>query len=113
MASLVLHVTNQGQTVQRCVKEGMKGRSFGLAFNHHPPCDCGACVGDAPLQTSFVFYEAVGLHVHNQQFYKLGVEFLDIQIWHWSLHAMVLRIAATKNQGHFVVYVLFEDKLWL
>ena len=30
-----------------------------------------------------------------------------------SLHAMVLRIGATKNEGYFVVYVVFEDKWWL
>ena len=54
--------------------------------------------------TSFVFNEDVGLHVHNQQEYKLVVvhEFVDILGWQWSLHAMVLHIRATKNEGHFV-----------
>ena len=65
--------------------------------------------------TSFVFNEVMGLHVHNQQEYKLVVdhEFVDILRWQWSLHAMVLHIGATKNEGHFVVYVVFEDKWWL
>ena len=65
--------------------------------------------------TSFVFNEAVGLRVHNQQEYKLIVdhEFVDILGWQWSLHAMVLHIGVTKNEGHFVVYVVFQDKWWL
>ena len=62
--------------------------------------------------TSFVSNEVVGLHVHNRQQYKLVVdhEFVDIWGWQWSLHAMVLHLGATKNEGHFVVYVVFEDK---
>ena len=38
---------------------------------------------------------------------------MDILGWQWCLHAMVLHIGATKNEGHFVVYVLFDDKWWL
>ena len=55
------------------------------------PCACGGDLGDAPLVTSFVFNEVVGLHVHNQQEYKLVVdhEFVDNLGWQWSLHAMV------------------------
>ena len=30
MTAQVLHVTNQGQTVRQCLKEGMKGRPLGL-----------------------------------------------------------------------------------
>ena len=65
--------------------------------------------------TSFAFNEVVGLHVHNQQECKLVVddEFFDILGWQWSLHAMVSRIGATKNERHFVVYVVFNDKGWL
>ena len=48
MAAKVLHVTNQGQSVQKRVKERMKGRSFGLVCNPPPLCDCGGDVGDAP-----------------------------------------------------------------
>ena len=79
------------------------------------PCVRGGDLGEAPLVTSFVFNEVVGLHVHNQQEYKLVVDHkvVDILRWQLSLHAMVLHIAATKNEGHFVVYVLFEDKWWL
>ena len=39
-------------------------------------------------------------------------EFGDILGWQWSLHAMVLHIGATKNEGHFVVYVVVEHKWW-
>ena len=115
MAARVVHVTNQGQSVQKRVKEGMKGRSLGLKCNPLPLCDCGGGLGDAPLQTSFVFNDGVGLHVYNQQEYELVVdhEFVDILGWQWSLHAMVLHIGATKNEGHFLVYVVFEDKWWL
>ena len=62
-----------------------------------------------------MFNEVVGLHVHNQQEYKLVVdhEFLVILGCQWSLHAMVRHIGATKNESHFVVYVVFEDKWWL
>ena len=42
MAAQVLHVTNQGQTVQRRIKEGMKGRSLGRPSNAPP----GAIVGE-------------------------------------------------------------------
>ena len=61
---------------------------------------------------SFVFNEVVGLHVHNQQEYMLVVDhyFVDILEWQWSFHAMVLHISATKNEGHFVVHVVFDDK---
>ena len=38
MTSQVLHVTNQGQSVQKRVKEGMKGRPLGLANNPPPLC---------------------------------------------------------------------------
>ena len=67
------------------------------------------------MYASFVFNEVVGLHVHNQQEYKLVVdhEFLDILGWQWFLHAMVVHIGATKDDGHFVVYVVFNDKWWL
>ena len=66
------------------------------------------------MYVSFVLNEVVGLHVHNQQEYKLVVdhEFLDILGWQWSLHAMVVHIGATKNEGHSVVYVAFNDKWW-
>ena len=37
IAAKVLHVTNQGQSVQKRVKERMKGRSFGLVCNPPPP----------------------------------------------------------------------------
>ena len=69
-------------------------------------------MGDAPLGASFLFTEVVGLHVHNQQKYELVVdgEFADILGWQWFLHAMVLHIDATNNEGHFVVYILFGDK---
>ena len=65
--------------------------------------------------TSFVFNEVVGLHVHNQQEYKLVVDHgsVDILEWQWFLHAMVLHIGATKNEAPFLVYVVFEDKWWL
>ena len=48
--------------------------------------------------TSLSFNEVVGLHVHNQQDYKLVVdhEFVDILGWQSSFHAMVLHIGATK-----------------
>ena len=67
------------------------------------------------MYTSLVFNEVVGLHVHNQQEYKLVVdhEFLDCFRWQWSLHAMVLHIGSTREEGHFVVYVVFNDKWWL
>ena len=67
------------------------------------------------MYTSLVFNEVVGLHVHNQQEYKLVVdhEFLDCLGWQWSLHAMVLHIGSTREEGHFVVYVVFNDKWWL
>ena len=57
----------------------------------------------------------MGLHVHNQQDYKLVVDhrFLDCLGWQWSLHAMVLHIGSTREEGHFVVYVLFKDRWWL
>ena len=67
------------------------------------------------MYTSLVFHEVVGLHVHNQQEYKLVVdhEFLNCFGWQWSLHAMVLHIGSTREEGHFVVYVVFNDKWWL
>ena len=67
------------------------------------------------MYTSVVYNEAVGLHVHNQQEYKLVVdhEFLDCLGWQWSLHAMVLHIGATREEGHFVVHVVFNDRWWL
>ena len=67
------------------------------------------------MYTSLVFNEVVGLHVHNQQEYKLVVdhEFLDCLGWQWFLHAMVLHIGSTREEGHFVVYVVFNDKWWL
>ena len=40
-------------------------------------------------------------------------EFVDIIGQQWSLHAMVLHIGSTKNEGHFVAYILFADKWWL
>ena len=80
-----------------------------------PPCACGGDLREAPMYASLVFNEVVGLHVHNQQEYKLVVdhEFLDVFGWQWSLHAMVVHIGATKDEGHFVVYVVFNDKWWL
>ena len=65
--------------------------------------------------TSSVFNEVVGLHIHNQQGYKFVVdhEFVYILGWQWSLHAMVPHIGVSKNEGHFVVYIVFEDKWWL
>ena len=67
------------------------------------------------MYTSLVFNKVVGLHVHNQQEYKLVVdhEFLDCLGWQWSLHAMVLHIGSTREEGHFVVYVVFNDRWWL
>ena len=67
------------------------------------------------MYTSLVFNEVVGLDVHNQQEYKLVVdhEFLDCLGWQWSLHAMVLHIESTREEGHLVVYVVFNDKWWL
>ena len=67
------------------------------------------------MYASLVFNEVVGLHVHNQQEYKLVVdhEFLDVLRWQWSLHAMVVHVGSTKEEGHFVVYVVFNDKRWL
>ena len=40
IAAQLLHVTNQGQSVQKRIKEGMKGRSVGLVCEP-PPCACG------------------------------------------------------------------------
>ena len=66
------------------------------------------------MYASFVFKEVVGLHVHNRQEYKLVVdhEFLDSLGWQWFLHAMVVHIGATKNEGHFVVYVMYLRLTW-
>ena len=112
MPAQILHVTNQGQSVRQCVKEGMKGRPVGLPDNPPPPCPCGGDLREAPMYTSVVYNEVVGLHVHNQQEYKLVVdhEFLDCLGWQWSLHAMVLHIGATREEGHFVVHVVFNDR---
>ena len=114
MPAQILHVTNQGQSVRQRVKEGMKGRPVGLPDNP-PPCPCGGDLREAPMYTSVVYNEVVGLHVHNQQEYKLVVdhEFLDCLGWQWSLHAMVLHIGATREEGHFVVHVVFNDRWWL
>ena len=67
------------------------------------------------MYTSVVYNEVVGLHVHNQQEYKLVVdhEFLHCLGWQWSLHAMVLHIGSTREEGHFVVHVVFNDRWWL
>ena len=67
------------------------------------------------MHTSLVFNEVVGLHAHNQQEYKLVVDhgFLDCLGWQWSLYAMVLHIGSTREEGHFVVYVFFNDRWWL
>ena len=67
------------------------------------------------MYASFVFNEVGGLHVHNQQEYKLVVdhEFLNCLGWQWSLHAMVLHIGLTREEGNFVMYVVFNDKWWL
>ena len=67
------------------------------------------------MYTSVVYNEVVGLHVLNQQEYKLVVdhEFLDCPGWQWSLHAMVLHIGSTREEGYFVVYVVFNDRWWL
>ena len=40
-------------------------------------------------------------------------EFLDCLGWKWSLHAMVLHIGSTREEGHFVVYVVSNDRWWL
>ena len=40
-------------------------------------------------------------------------EFLDCLGWQWSLHAMVLHIGSKREEGHFVVYVVFNDRWWL
>ena len=116
MPAQILHVTNQGQSVRQRVKEGMKGRPVGLPDNPPPPpCPCGGDLREAPMYTSLVYNEVVGLHVHNQQEYKLVVdhEFLDCLGWQWSLHAMVLHIGSTREEGHFVVYVVFNNRWWL
>ena len=57
----------------------------------------------------------MGLHVHNQHEYKLVVDhaFLDVFGWQSSLHPMVVQIGATKDAGHFLVNVVFDDKWWL
>ena len=67
------------------------------------------------MYTSVVYNEVVGSHVHNQQEYKLVVdhELLDCLGWQWSLHAMVLHIGSTREDGHFVVHVVFNDRWWL
>ena len=67
------------------------------------------------MYASLVFNVVVGLHVHNQQEYKLVVdhEFLNCLGWQWSLHAMVLHIGSTREEGHFLVYVVFNNKWWL
>ena len=111
MPAQILHVTNQGHSVRQRVKEGMKGRPVGLPDNP-PPCPCGVELREASTYTSVVYNEVVGLHVHNQQEYRLVVdhEFLDCLGWQWSLHAMVLHIGATREEGHFVVHVVFNDK---
>ena len=36
MTAQVLQVTNQGQSVPKCVKEGMRGRPIGLVNNPLP-----------------------------------------------------------------------------
>ena len=54
MTAQGLHVTNQGQSVQKRVKEGMRGRTIGLA-NRPPPWCLWGDLGAAPLMTSFVF----------------------------------------------------------
>ena len=41
---MVLHVTNQGQRLQKCVKEGMRGRTVGLS-NNLPPFYLWGCSG--------------------------------------------------------------------
>ena len=71
----------------------------------HPPCACGVHLADTPLQTSFVFNEVVGCHIHDQQEYKLVVDHCFVNIFgrQWSMHAMVLHIGATTNEGQFVV----------
>ena len=108
MAAQVRRVTNHGHSVQKRVKEGMRVDCLAWPVSL-PLCDCGGDLGDVPLVAPFVFNE-VGLHVHNQQEYKLVVdhEFLDILGSQWSLHAMVLHIGATKNEGHFVVNVVLK-----
>lgn len=40
-------------------------------------------------------------------------EFVDVKGYDWSLRAIVLHIAATREQGHFVVHSLVGDKWWL
>ena len=37
MTAQVLHVTDQGQSVQKGVKEGMRGRTVGVAKSPPPP----------------------------------------------------------------------------
>ena len=64
---------------------------------------------------TLLFNEAPGLHVRNQQDYMLLVEqdFVEFLGCEWPLPAMVLHSGATKNEGHIVVYIVFEDKWWL
>ena len=62
-----------------------------------------------------VFNKLAPLHVHNQQLHFLIVdhEFVDVNVYNWSLRAMVLHIGATREQGHFVVHILVRDEWWL
>ena len=80
-----------------------------------PRCACGGDLREVPMYGSLVLHEVVGLHVHKQQEYKLVVDHdsLDVLGWQWSLHATVVHIGSTKEEGHFVVYVVFNDKWWL
>ena len=59
-------------------------------------------MGEAPLQTSFVFGDVVILHVHNQQEYLFIVdhEIVVMLGWQWSLHAMVREIGASNDEDH-------------
>ena len=50
----VLHMTNQGHSVRRRIRDAMKGRTRGL-WKCAPPCECGANLGDASIADVFYF----------------------------------------------------------
>ena len=114
MAAQVLHGSNQGQSVRMRLREGMRGRSLGRPSNA-PPCGCGEDLQEAIVLSPLVFNKLAPLHVHNQQLHSLTVdhEFVDVNRYHWSLRAMVLPNAATREEGHFVVPILVRDEWWL
>ena len=100
MAAQVLHVTNQGQSVHKRIRDGIKGHSLGRPSNA-PPCGCRGDVQEAPVQASLVFNNLAPLHVHNQQLHSLTMdhELVDVNGYGWSLRAMVLHIGAIRSKG--------------